>query len=145
MTPRAHHRGMGSIDVGVMSSDELCAALVSHAAWETAGLAAVLGVLAEFDRRRVWADLLPARDRTESRGGRGSGGPDFALGSPAKNLRECRVGLVRALRDLTPMRHSKNVIVLPRPASSERHRRGSAILVAMIALAGLVKIGRAHV
>ena len=39
-----------------MSSDELAAALVSHAAWETAGLAAVLGVLAEFDRRRVWAE-----------------------------------------------------------------------------------------
>ena len=44
------------VGVGVMSSDELCAALVSHAAWETAGLAGVLGVLAEFDSRRVWAD-----------------------------------------------------------------------------------------
>ena len=39
-----------------MSSNDLAAALVSYAAWETAGLATMLGVLAEFDRRRVWAE-----------------------------------------------------------------------------------------
>ncbi len=44
------------VGVGSMSSDELAGVLVSHAAWETAGLAGVLGVLVEFDSRRVWAD-----------------------------------------------------------------------------------------
>ena len=44
------------VDVGVMSSEDLAAALVSHAAWETSGVASMLRVLAEFDSRRVWAE-----------------------------------------------------------------------------------------
>lgn len=37
-----------------MATEQLEAELVAHAAWETAGMARMLSVLAEFDRREAW-------------------------------------------------------------------------------------------
>lgn len=45
----------GVPDPQSMPSEHLEAELVAHAAWETAGLARMLRVLAEFDARRCWA------------------------------------------------------------------------------------------
>lgn len=42
------------MDVSVMATERLEAELVAHAAWESAGMARMLKVLAEFDRRQGW-------------------------------------------------------------------------------------------
>lgn len=43
------------IDAARLPTELLEAHLVAHAAWETAGLAHMIGVLGEFDRRQGWA------------------------------------------------------------------------------------------
>lgn len=52
MTGVAH---TGLMEPSAMTTEYLEAELVAHAAWETAGLARMLQVLAEFDDRRGWA------------------------------------------------------------------------------------------
>ena len=42
------------MDITTAPSEYLEAELVAHAAWEATGMARMLDVLAEFDRRRVW-------------------------------------------------------------------------------------------
>ena len=42
------------MDITTVPSEYLEAELVAHAAWEATGMARMLDVLAEFDRRRVW-------------------------------------------------------------------------------------------
>jgi hypothetical protein len=43
------------MDVCLVATEQLEAELVAHAAWEAAGMARMLAVLFEFDRRRAWA------------------------------------------------------------------------------------------
>ena len=42
------------MDITTVPSEYLEAELVAHAAWEATGMARMLDVLGEFDRRRVW-------------------------------------------------------------------------------------------
>jgi Domain of unknown function (DUF222) len=43
------------LDIADTATEQLEAELVAHAAWEAAGMARMLQVLAEFDRREAWA------------------------------------------------------------------------------------------
>src|SRR5262245_24515356 len=45
---------MSGMDVTSLPTEHLEAELVAHAAWEATGMARMLDVLAEFDRRKGW-------------------------------------------------------------------------------------------
>jgi len=83
-------------DLAAVPSEYLEAELVAHAAWEATGMARMLDVLAEFDRRRVWDSWGCASPQQWL-------GWKCALGYTAASE---RLRVARALTDLPVIRES---------------------------------------